>query len=407
MKPATALRSVCTLVSVISLAASFSAPAEDWPQWRGPNRTGISTETGWQTQWPAEGPKQVWTASLGVGWSSFSVADGRVFTMGNENEVDKVYCFDAATGKPLWTHSYDCSSKDPNGYPGTRCTPTVDGALVYTVSRQGNIFCLDAKTGAVKWSKDFKKDFGSKPPTWGFSGSPLIEKDWVLFEVGGKGASVVAFDKKTGEVVWKNGDDEPAYSSFIAFNLGGERCFPQFSKDQIIGRRMKDGQELWRQPWKTSYGVNSATPIIDGDAMFISSGYGFGCALLKMSKDSATEVWRNKAMRNHVNSCVLLDGHLYGFDDSKLKCIELKTGTEKWVQEQYGKGSLMLAGGKFIIYSGSGKLASAELTPEGCKEISGFQVLKDKDTWAPPVLANGKIFVRSRNQMVCLDVSGK
>ena len=407
MKPANTILPIFNVVSSLTLIAAVAAQADDWPQWRGPARTGISAEKGWQTQWPADGPKQVWTASLGVGWSSFSVANGRVFTMGNENEVDKVYCFDALTGKPLWTHSYDCSSKDPNGYPGTRCTPTVDGDLIYTVSRQGHFFCLVAKTGAVKWSKDFKKDFGSKPPTWGFSGSPLIEKDWVLYEVGASNASVVAFDKKTGDVVWKAGDDEPGYSSFLAFNLGGETCFPQFSKDQIIGRRMKDGKELWRHPWKTSYGVNAATPVIDGDTMFVSSGYNFGCALLQMSGDSVKEVWRNKAMRNHVNSCILLDGYLYGFDESKLKCIELKSGEEKWAVDQYGKGSLTLAGDTFIIYSGGGRLATAKLTPDGCKEISGFQALKDKDTWAAPVLANGKLYVRTRNQMACLDVSGK
>lgn len=407
MKPAKTIAPVCTVASTLLLAGAIIAPADDWPQWRGPKRNGISAEKGWLVQWPAQGPKQLWTANLGVGWSSFSVADGRVFTMGNESEVDKVYCFDAATGKPLWTHSYDCSSKDPNGYPGTRCTPTVDGDLVYTVSRQGNFFCLDAKTGAVKWSKDFRRDFGSKPPTWGFAGSPLIENDWVLYEVGAKGASVVAFDKKSGEVAWKAGDEEPAYSSFIAFNLDGERCFPQFSRDQIIGRRMKDGHELWRQPWKTSYGVNAATPVIEGDMLFLSSGYNFGCALFKMTKDSVIEVWRNKAMRNHVNSCIYRDGHLYGFDESKLKCLDFKTGAEKWAVDKYGKGSLILAGDKFIIFSGSGRLATADLTPEGCNEISGYQAVKDKDTWAPPVLANDRLYARSRNQMVCLDVSGK
>jgi len=381
--------------------------AEDWPQWRGPNRTGISEEKGWTTTWPAEGPKRLWEAKVGVGWSSFSVANGKAYTMGNEGEVDSVYCFDAATGKSVWTYKYDCSSKDPNGYPGTRCTPTVDGDRVYTVSRQGHLFCLDAATGAVKWSKDFAKDFGSKPPTWGFAGSPWIEKDWVVYEVGGEGASVVAFNKLTGDVVWKNGKDAPGYSSIIAFDLKGERSFVQFSGSQIVLRRMKDGSEVGRTEWKTSYGVNATTPIIEGDKLFVSSGYGYGCALFQMKADGLEQIWRNKKMRNHVDSCVLWQGYLYGYDDNTLRCLDFKTGEEKWAEQKYGKGSVLLADGKLLLYGQGGKLGVAAASPEGFKEIVSADILKDKDTWAPPALANGRVYLRARNQVVCLDLSGK
>src|SRR5207249_4854072 len=162
----------------------------------------------------------------------------------------------------------------------------------------GNFFCLATASGKVKWSKDFKKDFGADPPKWGFAGSPLIEKDWVLAEVSGK-SSMVAFNKLTGEVIWQAGSDPAGYASLIAFDLGSERCFLQFSTDHLIGRKMKDGSEMWRFPWKTSYGVNATTPIIQGDQVFLSTGYGYGCALLKMSTTSVQEVWRNKNMRNH------------------------------------------------------------------------------------------------------------
>ena len=178
-----ALSGIC-LAALLALIPS--ALADDWPQWRGPNRDGISKESGWLANWPAEGPKKLWEASVGVGYSSFSVSKGKLYTMGNVAENDIVSCFDAGTGKLEWKHEYPCLSKDPNGYHGTRCTPTVDGGLVYTLSRQGNFFCLDAATGKVKWSKDFRKDFGSESPRWGFAGSPLIEKDWVLAEVGGE-----------------------------------------------------------------------------------------------------------------------------------------------------------------------------------------------------------------------------
>ena len=383
------------------------AQADDWPQWRGPNRDGISKETGWLAKWPAEGPKKLWEAGVGVGYSSMSVAKSRVFTMGNVNDTDAVSAFDAETGKPLWKHEYPCLAKDPNGFHGTRCTPTVDDNRVYSLSRHGHFFCLDAATGKVIWSKDFKKDFGATAPKWGYSGSPLIEKDWVLSEVSGSGASVVAFNKLNGNVVWKNGDDRAGYASLVAFDLGGERCLAQFSADHIIGRRMKDGSELWRSSWKTDYAVNAATPIVQGDEMFISSGYNFGCALLKMTPKGVTEVWRNKNMRNHVNSCVLVNGYLYGFDEGELKCLDWKTSDMKWGTKEYGKGALMVADGKLILFGQNGKLGTAEVSPEAYKPISNFQAMGGKNTWASPVLANGRIYVRNLDKLAAFDVSGK
>lgn len=336
-----------------------------------------------------------------------SVSKGRVFTMGNVADTDAVSAFDAATGKPLWKHEYPCLAKDPNGFHGTRCTPTVDGDRVYSLSRHGDFFCLDAATGKVIWSKDFKKDFGAAAPKWGFSGSALIEKDWVLSEVSGSGASVVAFNKLNGNVVWKNGDDRAGYASLVAFDLAGERCLAQFSADHIIGRRMKDGSELWRWSWKTDYAVNAATPIVQGDEMFISSGYNFGCALLKMTPKGVTEVWRNKSMRNHVNSCVLVNGYLYGYDEGELKCLDWKTSDMKWGTKEYGKGALMVADGKLILFGQNGKLGTAEVSSEAYKPISNFQAMGGKNTWASPVLANGRIYVRNLDKLAAFDVQGK
>jgi outer membrane protein assembly factor BamB len=385
--------------AVVSLAQ-----AGDWPRWRGPNFDGISQETGWVAQWPAEGPKRLWEASVGIGYASFSVSQGRVYTMGNVKNLDTVFCFDAETGRTLWKHEYPCSPTDPNGYHGTRCTPTVDGDRVYSVSRDGQFFCLDAAQGTVLWSKKFKADFGAEPPKWGYSGSPLVEKDWVLYEVGAAGAGVVAFDKKTGRVVWKKGNDSAGYSSLVPFTANGERLLAVFPSAQFVVRRMKDGSEVGRVPWKTDYGVNAATPIIAGNRIFISSGYGYGCALLEVQAGGLKEVWRNKSMRNHVNSCVLWQGYLYGFDNSDLKCLDFQTGDVKWSEKRFGKGSLMLADGKLILYSQSGKLATAEPSPDGYKEIASAPVLAGKDTWAVPVLANGRIYCRSLDKMVCLDV---
>lgn len=405
----TALRAYCNprrarVLLVVSLSL-ISARADDWPQWRGPNRDGISRETGWRADWPAEGPKKIWEADIGVGFSSMSVANGRLFTMGNVNETDVIWCFDAETGKLLWKHEYPCSSKDPNGYPGPRCTPTVDGDRVYSVSRHGHFFCLDARNGKVLWSKEFPRDFGGVAPKWGFAGSPLIEKDWVLCEVNAtNGTSLVAFNKLNGQVVWKNGRERAGYSSLVALDLEGQRCLAHFCADQFVLRRMSDGSELWRIPWPTSYGVNAATPILGGDKLFLSSGYGFGCALFQISLKGPNELWRNKNMRNHVNSCVRLDQRLYGFDEGELRALDWNSGEVKWSTRDYGKGSLIAADGKLILYGQRGQLGLAAVNPDSYTPLAQFQALGGRDTWAPPVLANGRIYVRSLDKLAAFDV---
>ncbi len=408
-------RYACYKVLAATLASCSiiqTTSAADWPQWRGPNRDGISSEKGWQSAWPAEGPKRLWERPVGTGYSSMSVAAGRIYTMGNTNDTDIISCFDAESGKALWQHTYPCLAKDPNGFHGTRATPTIDGDLVYTVSRHGNLFCLEAKTGKVKWSKDLVKDLAGREPMhgegkkqgWGFAGSPLIERELVLVEGGGDGSSVVALNKLTGELTWKNGSDYAGYASLMALDVEGQRCLMQFSGEDLILRAMKDGHELWRYPWKTSYGVNAATPIIQDGQVFISSGYGFGCAVAKFTLKSCEEVWRNKNMKNHVNSCVLVNGYLYGFDESDLKCLDWKTGEVKWANRSYGKGSLIVADGKLILYGQGGKLGIAEVSPEAFKEVCAFQAMTGQNTWAHPVLANGHLYVRNIDTLAAFEV---
>jgi outer membrane protein assembly factor BamB len=393
------------LAFVLSMFFIPIAQAADWPQWRGPDRDGISTESNWSVQWPSEGPPQLWQARVGQGYSSFAVSNGRLYTMGNINENDYVFCFDAATGVEIWKHSYPCSSRDPNGYHGARCTPTVDGNLVFTISREGHLFCLDAQTGQVNWAKNLRKDYRASPPKWGFSGSPLVEGNLLLVETGGRGASMVALDKFTGKEIWRNGSDAAGYSSPVAFSWAGERAVATFSARALVARRIRDGQELWRFPWRTSFDVNAATPIIKGDKAFISSGYNKGAALVDFSGRQPRAVWQSRNMRNHINSSVLYNGYLYGFDENDLKCLEFETGREVWSQRRFGKGSLIVADGKLIVYNDSGRLAVAEASPDGYREISGAQVLGGRSTWVAPVLSNGRIYCRSGETLVCLDVS--
>jgi len=389
------------------LAGVSSTRAEEWPRWRGPNFDGISKESGWLATWPADGPRQLWKVNIGGGYSSVSVSQNRLYTLGNTADTDTVYALDATSGKELWKHAYPCPAKDPNGYHGPRVTPTVDGDRVYTLSRHGHLFCLDAASGKVIWSKEFAKDYGAKTPTWGFAGSPLIEGNWLISEVGGNGSSIVAFGKRTGAEVWKAGSDPVAYSSIVPFDQAGQRCLAVLSAAGIVGRSAKDGKELWRHPWKTSYDVNAATPIVQDGKVFVSSGYNTGGALIDFAGPAPKVVWQNKKMRNHVATCVLWKGHLYGFDENQFKCLAWATGEEKWAEGAYGKGNLFLAGDKFIVYSDKGRVAVVEPSPGACKEIAGFQVLGGKDTWAVPVLANGRLYCRSQQDLVCLDVSGK
>jgi outer membrane protein assembly factor BamB len=368
----------------------------------------ISKETGWQAKWPDEGPKQLWKAQVGTGFSSMSVSQGRVYTLGNDGATtDTIYCFDAATGALVWKHAYPCAL-DPQFYEGGPSdTPTVDGDRVYSISRKGDLFCLDAAKGNVIWSKNVHTDLGNEIPTWGFAGSTLVEGDLLILDVGSAG---LGLNKKTGEVVWHSANSAPGYSTPVVFEQGGQRFVAISAADTIEVIKPADGKSVWRFPWKTMYDVNAADPIISGGKMFISSGYDHGCALLDISTGKPKVLWENKNLRNHINTSMLWQGYLYGVDDISssqyaLKCVAWDTGQVKWSELKFGKGSLVIADGKIIGLSGKGELMVAEASPNGFKPISQAQVLGGK-CWTTPVLSNGRIYCRNaKGDLVCLDVS--
>jgi outer membrane protein assembly factor BamB len=273
--------------------------------------------------------------------------------------------------------------------------------MVYTLSKEGHIFCLNAENGDVVWSKMAERDFDVKAPKWAFAGSALILGDAVIYDLG----RFVALNKKTGELIWNTEDYGSAYSSPIAFEHQGETYLASLPAYGLVIVNANDGKEIAKYQWETRFGINPTTPIVSGNRIFISSGYGKGGAVVELKNGKLEEVWKNTNMRNHMNSSVLWDGYLYGFDESTLKCVDFNDGSVKWSQNGLGKGSLMLADQKLIILSERGQLVIAEVSPESYQEISRAQVIGNK-CWTIPVLANGKIYCRNAiGDFVCVDVS--
>jgi outer membrane protein assembly factor BamB len=414
LHPARHARTFFLATALLALGAQ-ALPAADWPHWRGPDYNGISKETGWSATLPASGPKILWKANVGTGFSSFAVAAGRVYTMGNKDNQDTVYAFDAASGKVAWKHTYD-EKLQPKYYEGgPSATPTVDGDRVYVLSKTALLQCLDAANGKVLWTNDVPQSVAAlndgkpaKTPDWGFAGSVLVFNNTLYVNVGKYGTAL----DKSGKVLWTTGPEAAGYSTHVPYTLGGKTGLAIFAAKDVAGLDPATGKVLWSHPWKTSYDVNAADPIIQGDLVFISSGYKTGASVVRIANNSPTEVWKSKdAMRNQHNNCILIGDYLYGFDgdDSKaeFKCVEFKTGAVKWAQGGLGKGALTAADGKLILNSEMGELVFVTPDPAAYKEISRAQVI-GKKCWTSPVLANGRIYVRNeKGDVVCVDVSGK
>lgn len=393
--------------SLISLGAIASMQAEDWPRYRGSNFDGISKEKNWLGAWPGGQPKSLWKKNVGVGFASMVVSGGHLFTTGHAGKEDRVYCLDATTGTEVWSFAYS-QNLDPKYYEGgPSATPTVHGGRVYVLGKQGDAFCLDAATGKTVWTRNLHKEHGAELPDWGFAGSAHVEGDLVIFNAGTSG---IALRADTGDKVWASGKDASGYSTPVPFISDGKPALALFGAKQVFAVEPRTGKVLWQHPWVTEYDVNAADPAVSGDLMFLSSGYGKGGGVIRFGGGKAEQVWFNKEIRAHFSSPVVIGGYVYGVDgqggdrDSKLKCLDLKTGKVQWQSPDSSTGSLIAADGKLIWVTGSGELVVAEASPTGYRELARAQVTGGK-CWSAPVLANGRVYVRNaKGDVVCVDV---
>jgi outer membrane protein assembly factor BamB len=407
--------SIKTLMSLAFIALFLSTEigaqvGADWPQWRGPNRDGISKETGLLKQWPEQGPPLVWKATgAGGGYSSLAISNGHLFTMGLRGDREYVIAFDIKTGKEAWATPHGNPFRNDQG-DGPRGTPTVDGETVYALGANGDLSAFNARTGKIIWTINVLQKFGGNNITWGISESPLVVGEKVLVNAGGPGASIVALNKKDGSLIWKSQSDRAGYSSAIPVQVGNTTQVVFFTQKRGLGLDLKDGKLLWEYPRAANNVANAATPVARGNRVFISSDYGNGGGLveIKANGEGASEVYFTKEMRNHHSSSILIGDYLYGFSSGILTAMRFDTGEVAWKDRSVGKGSLVYADGNLYALSENGVVGLVEATPTAYREKGRFRINQDSlPTWSHPVIAGGRLYLRDQDTIYAYDVREK
>jgi outer membrane protein assembly factor BamB len=402
-----------TAVCVLALSVVVSnRTIDDWPQWRGKNRDGISSERGLLKSWPQGGPPLAWRAAgAGEGYSSFSAAGGRLYTMGARGGTEYVMAFDAATGKKIWERASGQRFSNDMG-DGPRGTPVADGAELYSLGASGDLTSLDAATGNVRWAVNVLQKFGARNIQWGLSESPLVLNDRILVNAGGRNASIVALKKTDGTELWRSGSDASGYSSAVTQTIGGIPQAIFFTASNAVGVDTRDGRQLWSYSRVSNRTANIATPIVRGNRVFVSSDYGTGAALLELSANgksvAAREVYFTNEMRNHHASSILVGDHLYGFSSAILTAMKFDTGEVAWKDRSVGKGSMIFADERLYLFSEQGVVGLAEANPAGYREHGRFQIKTGSSpTWSHPVVSNGKLYLRDQDTIYAYDVRSK
>jgi len=399
-------------VAAALAATVVTQAANDWPQYLGPSRNGIYEGPALADTWGANGPKVVWRKQVGQGFAGPAVVGNRVILfhrVGNEEVVESL---DAATGNSMWRYAYPTRYRDDFGFDeGPRAVPVVADGVIYTFGAEGQLHAVDLAKGTRLWSEDTMKRFGVPKGFFGAAGSPLVEGGRVIANVGGDKAGIVAFEAKTGKVLWAATDDDASYSSGVAATIGGRRLGVFLTRDSLVGLDPASGMVQFQRRWRAriAASVNAATPIIVGDEIFVSAQYGPGAGVLRVNGSQLADVWTSDdVLSNHYATSVFYNGYLYGFHGRQefgpsFRAVEFQTGTVKWSQEQFRAGSVLLAGDRLLITREGGELVLASASPQAFKPLVRAQILQGV-VRTYPALAEGLLYVRNENTLVCLDL---
>ena len=398
----------------IRIAGQSPAPSADWPQWRGPDRNGLSKESGLLQQWPASGPPLVWSiSSLGAGYGSVAIKDDRIFVQGSDGMQSIVDVLNRADGKGIWSKALGPAGNNDRG-PGPRGTPTVDGDRVYVLTENGDLACLKTLDGSAVWQRNILKDFGGRNIDWEISESPLVDGNHVIVTPGGRGAGMVALDKLTGATVWTSKDlsDEAGYSSAVVGDVQGVRTLMTLTAEAGVGVRASDGKLMWRYRQVANRTANITTPIFSDNKLFYTSAYDTGGALLGLTAQNgevkAQEIYFTREMQNHHGGVLLINGYLYGFNNSILTCLEFSTGKMMWRNRSVGKGSLTYADGHLYIESEDNVVGLADASPTGYREKGRFRIPdQGLPSWTHPVVAGGRLYIRNQRTLSEYDIRAR
>jgi outer membrane protein assembly factor BamB len=394
-----------------TVAIRAQSTAFDWPQWRGPERNGISKETGLLKEWPRSGPALSWSAAmLGAGYGSVAVAGDRVWVQGMRNRQSVVTSLNRADGKATWVRIIGPAGENDRG-SGPRGTPTVDGDRLYALTENGDLACLRVADGTVVWQRNILKDFGGQNIGWLISESPLVDGNLVIVTPGGRSNGMAALDKMTGKTVWttKELGDDAGYASPIAADVQGIRTVMTLTSNAAVGVRISDGKLMWRYTGVANSTANITTPVYSDNKVFFTSAYGTGGVLLGLRASGqevkAQEIYFTREMQNHHGGVVLVNGYLYGFNNSILTSLEFASGKMMWRDRSVGKGSVAFADGNLYLLSENNVVGLAEATPAGYREKGRFTIAdQGLPSWSHPAVSGGRLFIRNQGTLAAYDV---
>jgi outer membrane protein assembly factor BamB len=405
-------RHLSLTVSAMAMLALTSSVAADWPQFLGPTRNGVYSGPAIADAWPASGPRQVWKKDVGPGFSGPVVADGKVILFHRVGAQEVIEALQPATGATIWQFGYPTTYRDDFGFDeGPRAVPVVASGVVYTFGAEGQLHAVDVATGKKLWSEDTAARFGVAKNFFGAGGSPLVEDGRVIANVGGKDAGIVAFEARTGRVLWQATTDGASYSSGVGATIGSERVAIFFTRNGVVVLDPATGTVKVQQAWRSrsASSVNAASPLVVGDLLFISAEYGPGAGVFRMGNGTLTRVWASdEALSTHYATAVQREGVLYGYHGRQefgpsLRAVDLQTGKVRWTADQFRAGSIMLAGDRLVIVRESGELVMAPATPDAFKPSARAQIVRGT-VRAFPALSDGLLFVRNDRELACLDL---